>query len=271
MLVQREARGLPAGRWVSRTTRTASTTSSRSPTSRSRAAWLGRRGCGLLPIRGHSNVQGVGSVGVTPVLKQAFAERMHEALRHRARRPRRARTRTRSMAGGGRGSRPASRCSSAATSSRATPTARGRRALSRNVRPDHLRSPPSSTRATCTAADAPRSSLPVLARDEETQATTQESMFNFVRLSEGGAAGGGRDAIGGRHHRLARRAGAAAEPLRLGGDALAPAPARGDRPRRSRLRRDRRHRPDARASSRSAAAPSTSRASRPQTAGPAST
>ena len=28
--------------------------------------------------------------------------------------------------------------------------------------------------------------LPVLARDEEKQATTQESMFNFVRLSEGG-------------------------------------------------------------------------------------
>jgi len=30
--------------------------------------------------------------------------------------------------------------------------------------------------------------LPVLARDEETQATTQESMFNFVRLSDGGEA-----------------------------------------------------------------------------------
>src|SRR5207245_505030 len=28
--------------------------------------------------------------------------------------------------------------------------------------------------------------LPVLARDEEAEATTQESMFNFVRLSEGG-------------------------------------------------------------------------------------
>src|SRR5262249_19516281 len=28
--------------------------------------------------------------------------------------------------------------------------------------------------------------VPVLARDEESQATTQESMFNFVRLSEGG-------------------------------------------------------------------------------------
>ena len=30
--------------------------------------------------------------------------------------------------------------------------------------------------------------LPVLARDEETQATTQESMFNYVRLSDGGEA-----------------------------------------------------------------------------------
>ena len=28
--------------------------------------------------------------------------------------------------------------------------------------------------------------LPVLPRDEESQATTQESMFSFVRLSEGG-------------------------------------------------------------------------------------
>ena len=28
--------------------------------------------------------------------------------------------------------------------------------------------------------------LPVLARDEEPQKTTQESMFNYVRLSEGG-------------------------------------------------------------------------------------
>src|SRR6185436_9261945 len=38
--------------------------------------WLGRAGCGLLPIRGHSNVQGVGSCGVTPTLKQAFAARL---------------------------------------------------------------------------------------------------------------------------------------------------------------------------------------------------
>ncbi|HEV7734975.1 MAG TPA: molybdopterin-dependent oxidoreductase, partial [Candidatus Binatia bacterium] len=36
--------------------------------------WVGQPGAGLLPIRGHSNVQGVGSVGVSPVLKQKFAE-----------------------------------------------------------------------------------------------------------------------------------------------------------------------------------------------------
>src|SRR5262249_47177051 len=33
---------------------------------------------GLLPIRGHSNVQGVGSMGVTPALKTEFARRLGE-------------------------------------------------------------------------------------------------------------------------------------------------------------------------------------------------
>src|SRR6185436_7867495 len=40
--------------------------------------WLGRTGAGLLPIRGHSNVQGVGSCGVSPTLKDAFAARLTE-------------------------------------------------------------------------------------------------------------------------------------------------------------------------------------------------
>src|SRR5690606_28549760 len=35
-------------------------------------AMVGRPGCGLMPIRGHSNVQGIGSVGVTPKLKEAI-------------------------------------------------------------------------------------------------------------------------------------------------------------------------------------------------------
>jgi len=37
---------------------------------------VGKPGAGLMPIRGHSNVQGVGSVGVTPKLKDAVLEKL---------------------------------------------------------------------------------------------------------------------------------------------------------------------------------------------------
>lgn len=33
---------------------------------------IGRKYAGLLPLRGHSNVQGMGSIGVTPMLKIKF-------------------------------------------------------------------------------------------------------------------------------------------------------------------------------------------------------
>ncbi len=39
-------------------------------------AMIGRPQAGLLPIRGHSNVQGIGSVGVTPKLKEEIFERL---------------------------------------------------------------------------------------------------------------------------------------------------------------------------------------------------
>ena len=41
---------------------------------------VGRPGAGLLPIRGHCNVQGIGSVGVTPKLKQAILDRLESLL-----------------------------------------------------------------------------------------------------------------------------------------------------------------------------------------------
>jgi len=37
---------------------------------------VGRPGAGLQPIRGHSNIQGMGTVGVTPTLKQALFDRL---------------------------------------------------------------------------------------------------------------------------------------------------------------------------------------------------
>ena len=41
-------------------------------------AMVGRPGCGLMPIRGHSNVQGIGSVGVTPKLKDKIFDSLEE-------------------------------------------------------------------------------------------------------------------------------------------------------------------------------------------------
>src|SRR5436853_4752763 len=41
---------------------------------------IGRPNAGLMPIRGHSNVQGVGSVGVTPQLKQNILTRFEQRL-----------------------------------------------------------------------------------------------------------------------------------------------------------------------------------------------
>src|SRR5207253_7371354 len=41
---------------------------------------LGKPGAGLLPIRGHSNVQGLGSVGVVPNLKQRVLDNLETYL-----------------------------------------------------------------------------------------------------------------------------------------------------------------------------------------------
>src|SRR5690606_4672457 len=41
---------------------------------------VGRRHAGMMPIRGHSNVQGMGSVGVAPALKKAMLERFEREI-----------------------------------------------------------------------------------------------------------------------------------------------------------------------------------------------
>jgi len=145
--------------------------------------WLGRPGSGLLPIRGHSNVQGVGSVGVTPQLKAAFAARMEELY-----------------------GIPTARTAGLDTYASMAAAAEGRmRAavlLGGNLfasNPDRAWAAAALRRLALTVSLTTKLNeghlhgrgqtaiiLPVLARDEESQCTTQESMFNFVRLSEGG-------------------------------------------------------------------------------------
>jgi molybdopterin-dependent oxidoreductase alpha subunit len=145
--------------------------------------WLGRPGTGLLPIRGHSNVQGVGSVGVTPRLRRAFAEKMEEVY-----------------------GLPPSREEGQDTHASMVAAEEGRIRAAVLLGGNLLASNPDSDWAAAALRRIPfslsittklnpghvlgrgRSALvlPVLARDEEPQPTTQESMFNFVRLSEGG-------------------------------------------------------------------------------------
>jgi len=145
---------------------------------------MGRPGAGLLPLRGHSNVQGIGSVGVKPVLAEdvlaaleshfsielpkekgmdtlacleaAFAGKIDAAL----------------MMGGNLYS--------------ATPHSEwAQQALNKIPFKVYLTTTLNHGHVNGMESSAALI-LPVTARDEEWQSTTQESMFNFVRLSDGG-------------------------------------------------------------------------------------
>ncbi|MFN2238374.1 MAG: FdhF/YdeP family oxidoreductase [Thermoanaerobaculia bacterium] len=144
--------------------------------------WLGRQGTGLVPIRGHSNVQGVGSMGVSPEMRRAFAERMEKTYGIVQKK-------------GG-----LDTYGSMLAAERGEIDAcflLGGNLLASN--PDRywaekaLRAIPTTISVTTKlnehhahAIGKEMIILPALARDEEAQTTTQESMFNFVRMSEGG-------------------------------------------------------------------------------------
>lgn len=144
---------------------------------------VGKPGAGMLPIRGHSNVQGIGSIGFTPQLQDAVRlslERMYNKSL-----PSASGYDTHSMieaagrgdvdvlvALGGNlwGSNPDLNWASDSMQKIKTIAY-----LSTKLNPGHFHGLAANTII-----------FPVLARDEESQATTQESMFNFVRMSDGG-------------------------------------------------------------------------------------
>jgi molybdopterin-dependent oxidoreductase alpha subunit len=146
---------------------------------------IGKKGAGLLPLRGHSNVQGMGTVGVVPKLKGAMATAIEKQLGVTL--PTSSGFDTMSgikaaqngevdfalcLGGNLVGSNPDTRFAmeSMAKISRVS-------YLSTTLNQGH-----------CIGRGRETIILPVLARDEESQITTQESMFNFVRRSSGGEA-----------------------------------------------------------------------------------
>lgn len=144
---------------------------------------VGKPGAGLLPLRGHSNVQGIGSMGVAPQLKDAVLERLQTHFNVQLpTSPGMDTMQCMERAAGGNvrfamciggnlyGSNPD-----------APFAAKAMQSIDQIV---YL----STTLNTGHAWGTGRETiiLPVLARDEEQQPTTQESMFNYVRLSDGG-------------------------------------------------------------------------------------
>ena len=145
---------------------------------------LGRRFAGLLPLRGHSNVQGIGTIGVKPVLPEDVFATMEQAFGVTL--PREKGLDTMSglkeaeaggidaaviMGGNLWGATP-----DLDFATRAMDRIGFKLFLTTTLNRGHVHG----------LGDGEALILPVTARDEEWSPTTQESMFNYVRLSDGG-------------------------------------------------------------------------------------
>ncbi|MDO8360321.1 MAG: molybdopterin dinucleotide binding domain-containing protein, partial [Devosia sp.] len=145
---------------------------------------IGRTFAGLLPLRGHSNVQGIGTIGVKPVVSEEVFAAMEKAFGVSLPRERGFDT----MAGleaAARGEIDAAvimggnlwgATPDTEFSTRAMGAIGFKLFLTTTLNRGHVHG----------LGEGESLILPVTARDEEWSPTTQESMFNFVRLSDGG-------------------------------------------------------------------------------------
>jgi molybdopterin-dependent oxidoreductase alpha subunit len=146
---------------------------------------VGRAGAGLMPIRGHSNVQGIGSMGVTPKLKDAIFDSLQQ--RFGLKLPQTSGMDTMAcMEAAEQGKVRAAVCLGGNLFGSNPDATYAKHALS-NLQLLATLSTTLNTGHVHSLAEE-NLILPVLPRDEEPQPTTQESMFNFVRLSDGGPA-----------------------------------------------------------------------------------
>lgn len=145
---------------------------------------IGRPGAGLLPLRGHSNVQGIGTIGVKPVLAADVMQRLESA--YGVALPKGAGFDTiTGLQAAHRGEIDAAVIMGGNLYEATPNTAWSEQAMQRigfklflttTLNRGHVHG----------VDDGEAMILPVTARDEEWQPTTQESMFNYVRLSDGG-------------------------------------------------------------------------------------
>lgn len=144
---------------------------------------VGKPHAGCLPIRGHSNVQGIGTVGVTPTLKASIVERMVQHLGVEP--PKQPGLDTMAcMHGADKGELTTAVCLGGNLYGSNPDSTFAHSALEKLEQITYLNTTLNTTHAWGLGKET--IILPVLARDEEPQPTTQESMFNFVRYSQGG-------------------------------------------------------------------------------------
>ncbi len=145
---------------------------------------IGRPSAGLLPLRGHSNVQGIGTIGVKPVLPEVVFEAIEAHFGVALSRAPGMDTLA-CLEAADAGSVDLALCLGGNLYGASPDAAWTRQAL------DHIRSKIFLT-TTLNEGHVHGNDqsealvLPVTARDEEWEPTTQESMFNYVRLSDGG-------------------------------------------------------------------------------------
>jgi anaerobic selenocysteine-containing dehydrogenase len=145
---------------------------------------IGRPGAGLLPLRGHSHVQGIVTIGVKPVLAKDVLNKLENELGVQL--PQTTGMDTLACITAAHNSEIDSALVMGGNLYGATPnsnwTAKAldnigfKLFLTTTLNTGHIHG--------CDASES--LILPVTARDEEWQPTTQESMFNYVRLSDGG-------------------------------------------------------------------------------------
>lgn len=145
---------------------------------------VGQPGAGLLPLRGHSNVQGIGSVGVKPLLPDNVLQHLEDNLGVTL--PRTAGKDTLACLRSAHAGDMDAALLMGGNLYAATPNSQwAKQALNRIGFKVFLTT--TLNRGHITGMETSESLvLPVCARDEEWQPTTQESMFNYVRLSDGG-------------------------------------------------------------------------------------
>ena len=145
---------------------------------------IGRPGAGLQPIRGHSNIQGMGTVGVTPKLKDEIFKRLESELGVRLPSFRGFDT-VECLEAAEQGNMQFAFCLGGNLFGASPDASFASRALARTDMTVYM-STSLNTGHACGTAQEDTIILPVLARDEEPEPSPQESMFSYIRLSDGG-------------------------------------------------------------------------------------